>query len=309
MNNTISTNITPTSGDHGYCATIGFFDGVHRGHQFLISKLTEMAHASGRKSMVITFDRHPRQVVQTDYVPRLITSLDEKLRLLAATDADRVETLHFDAAMAALPARLFMQNVLHDRLGVSLLMTGYDNRFGHNRSEGFEEYVRFGREMGMEVVQAPPLDVSGMRVSSSLVRRLIAEKGDVANANLCLGHPFAIEGRVVEGFQEGRKIGFPTANIQPAEPCQLVPRMGLYAARVSIEGGEWHKALLNVGNNPTFCRDHVSLEAHILDFEADIYGKTIRVETDRWMREERRFNSIDDLRRQLEKDREAIIHM
>lgn len=309
MNNTISTNIPPTSDDHGYCATIGFFDGVHRGHQFLISKLTEMAHASGRKSMVITFDRHPRQVVQTDYVPRLITSLDEKLRLLATTDADRVETLHFDAAMAALPARLFMQNVLHDRLGVSLLMTGYDNRFGHNRSEGFEEYVRFGREMGMEVVQAPPLDVSGMRVSSSLVRRLITEKGDVANANLCLGHPFAIEGCVVEGFQEGRKIGFPTANIQPAEPCQLVPRMGLYAARVSIEGGKWHKALLNVGNNPTFCRDHVSLEAHILDFDADIYGKTIRVETDRWMREERRFNSVDDLRLQLEKDREAIINM
>ena len=163
--------------------------------------------------------------------------------------------------------------------------------------------------MGMEVVQAPPLDVSGMRVSSSLVRRLIAEKGDVANANLCLGHPFAIEGRVVEGFQEGRKIGFPTANIQPAEPCQLVPRMGLYSARVSIEGGKWHKALLNVGNNPTFCRDHVSLEAHILSFDADIYGKTIRVETDRWMREERRFDSVDNLRRQLEKDREAIINM
>ena len=247
MNNTISTNIPPTSDDHGYCATIGFFDGVHRGHQFLISKLTEMAHASGRKSMVITFDRHPRQVVQTDYVPRLITSLDEKLRLLAATDADRVETLHFDAAMAALPARLFMQNVLHDRLGVSLLMTGYDNRFGHNRSEGFEEYVLFGREMGMEVVQAPPLDVSGMRVSSSLVRRLIAEKGRRSQRQSLpwssLRHR-RTRGGGLPGGQEDRlpHCQYPTCRTVPARP-----RMGLYAARVSIEGGKWHKALLNVG--------------------------------------------------------------
>ena len=124
---------------YDYCATIGFFDGVHRGHQFMIDSLTEMAHARGRQSLVITFDRHPRQVVHADYIPQLLTTADEKLQLLQATAADRIEVLHFDTEMAQLSAYEFMRRVLHEKYGVALLLTGYDNRFGHNRAEGFAD--------------------------------------------------------------------------------------------------------------------------------------------------------------------------
>ncbi len=233
---------------YDYCATIGFFDGVHRGHQFMIDSLTEMAHARGRQSLVITFDRHPRQVVHADYIPQLITTADEKLQLLKATAADRIEVLHFDTEMAQLSAYEFMRRVLHEKYGVALLLTGYDNRFGHNRTEGFDDYVRYGAEMGMEVVRNTPIDIDGLRVSSSLIRRLLAE-GNILEANNCLGHPYSIAGSVAHGFQEGRRIGFPTANIVPESTEKLVPQNGVYATRVSIEGGEWMPAMLNIGNN------------------------------------------------------------
>lgn len=281
-----------------YCATIGFFDGVHRGHQFLIRRLVQMARDSGQQSLVITFDRHPRQVVHSDYVPQLITPLDEKLRLLRATPADRVEVLHFDAAMAGLTARDFMQRVLHEKLGVDTLLIGYDNRFGHNRSEGFDDYVEYGKEIGIKVVKNDAFDIDGMRVSSSLVRKLLM-KGDVAAADNCLGHNFSIEGRVEHGFQEGRKLGFPTANIAPQSAEQLLPEQGVYVVRVSVDGGAWQRAVMNVGNNPTFARHRLTLEAHIFDFDGDLYGKTLRTEFLWRLRGERHFASIDELRSQL----------
>ena len=287
-------------------ATIGFFDGVHRGHQFLISRLAAMARERGMESLVITFDRHPRQVVHADYVPQLITPLEEKLRLLAATDADRVATLHFDADMARLSAHDFMLEVLHRRYGVGALLIGYDNRFGHNRAEGFDDYVAYGKEMGIEVVSNTPVDVDGMRVSSSLVRQLLGE-GDVAKANVCMGHNFAIEGRVEHGFEEGRRLGFPTANIARFLEEQIMPRHGVYVARISVEGGEWMKAMLNVGDNPTFSRRCTTLEAHIIGFDSDIYGRHVRMELLARLRDERRFDSAEQLRQQLLHDREATI--
>ena len=288
-----------------YCATIGFFDGVHRGHQFMIDSLTTMAHAQGRQSLVITFDRHPRQVVHADYVPQLITTADEKLQLLDTTAADRIEMLHFDAQMAQLSAYDFMRQVLHKKYGVAMLLTGYDNRFGHNRTEGFADYVRYGEEMCMEVRQNTPIDIDGLRVSSSLIRRLLAE-GNVTEANNCLGHPYSITGCVAHGFQEGRRIGFPTANIVPESAEKLVPRNGVYATRVSVEGGEWMPAMLNIGTNPTFQRQQTTIEAHIIGFEGDIYGRKVRVEFGRKLRDEQRFESVEALQKQLEADKKEV---
>lgn len=288
-----------------YCATIGFFDGVHRGHQFMIDSLTTMAHAQGRQSLVITFDRHPRQVVHADYVPQLITTTDEKLQLLHATAADRIEVLHFDAQMAQLSAYEFMRQVLHEKYGVAMLLTGYDNRFGHNRAEGFADYVRYGEEMGMKVLQNTPIDIDGMRVSSSLIRRLIVE-GNITKANNCLGHPYSITGSVAHGFQEGRRIGFPTANIVPESAEKLVPGNGVYATRVSVEGGEWMPAMLNIGTNPTFQRQQTTIEAHIIGFEGDIYGRKVRVEFGRKLRDEQRFESVEALQKQLEADKKKV---
>ena len=288
-----------------YCATIGFFDGVHRGHQFMIDSLTTMAHAQGRQSLVITFDRHPRQVVHADYVPQLITTTDEKLQLLHATAADRIEMLHFDAQMAQLSAYEFMRQVLHEKYGVAMLLTGYDNRFGHNRAEGFDDYVRYGEEMGMKVLQNTPIDIDGMRVSSSLIRRLIVE-GNITEASNCMGHPYSIPGSVAHGFQEGRRIGFPTANIVPESAEKLVPGNGVYATRVSVEGGEWMPAMLNIGTNPTFQRQQTTIEAHIIGFEGDIYGRKVRVEFGRKLRDEQRFESVEALQKQLEADKKEV---
>lgn len=288
-----------------YCATIGFFDGVHRGHQFMIDSLTTMAHAQGRQSLVITFDRHPRQVVHADYVPQLITTTDEKLQLLHATAADRIEVLHFDAQMAQLSAYEFMRQVLHEKYGVAMLLTGYDNRFGHNRAEGFADYVRYGEEMGMKVLQNTPIDIDGLRVSSSLIRRLIVE-GNITEANNCMGHPYSITGSVAHGFQEGRRIGFPTANIVPESAEKLVPGNGVYATRVSVEGGEWMPAMLNIGTNPTFQRQQTTIEAHIIGFEGDIYGRKVRVEFSRKLRDEQRFESVEALQKQLEADKKEV---
>lgn len=288
-----------------YCATIGFFDGVHRGHQFMIDSLTTMAHAQGRQSLVITFDRHPRQVVHADYVPQLITTTDEKLQLLHATAADRIEVLHFDAQMAQLSAYEFMRQVLHEKYSVAMLLTGYDNRFGHNRAEGFADYVRYGEEMGMKVLQNTPIDIDGLRVSSSLIRRLIVE-GNITEASNCMGHPYSITGSVAHGFQEGRRIGFPTANIVPESAEKLVPGNGVYATRVSVEGGEWMPAMLNIGTNPTFQRQQTTIEAHIIGFEGDIYGRKVRVEFGRKLRDEQRFESIEALQKQLEADKKEV---
>lgn len=298
-------NIRPamTGNTPATCATIGFFDGVHRGHQFVIGRLRDLAREAGLQSAVITFDRHPRQVVHPDYVPQLITPTPEKLRLLARTGADRVEVLAFDTAMSQLTAREFMRRVLLGRFGVRRLLIGYDNRFGHNRAEGFAEYAAYGREMGIEVIENTPVDVDGMRVSSSLVRRLIAG-GDVAEAARCLGRAFCMEGCVEHGFQEGRQLGFPTANIAPACSEQIVPKTGVYAVRASIGGGPWLPAMMNVGTNPTFGRDRLTLEAHIIGFDGDIYGRTVRTEYVCRMRDERRFDSIEQLRCQLATDRE-----
>mgnify|MGYP002606012304 FL=1 len=289
-----------------YCATIGFFDGVHRGHQFMIDSLTTMAHAQGRQSLVITFDRHPRQVVHADYVPQLITTTDEKLQLLHATAADRIEVLHFDAQMAQLSAYEFMRQVLHEKYGVAMLLTGYDNRFGHNRAESFADYVRYGEEMGMEVRQNTPIDIDGLRVSSSLIRRLIVE-GNITEASNCMGHPYSITGSVAHGFQEGRRIGFPTANIVPESAEKLVPGNGVYATRVSVEGGEWMPAMLNIGTNPTFQRQQTTIEAHIIGFEGDIYGRKVRVEFGRKLRDEQRFESVEALQKQLEADKKEVL--
>lgn len=193
-------------------ATIGFFDGVHRGHQYLIRQLVEKAHSQGLEATVITFDEHPRKVLQSDYQPESLSTLDSKLLLLSRTDINNVVVLHFDKEMASLSAKEFMSKVLCNQLSVKSLFIGYDHRFGRNREETFDDYVRYGREMNMEVVRNDAFQLDGINVSSSVIRSFLRE-GEVELANMCLGYPYTIVGKVVNGFHEGRKLGFPTANI------------------------------------------------------------------------------------------------
>lgn len=287
-------------------ATIGFFDGVHRGHRYLIEQVRVLAEETGLESMVVTFDKHPRQVLDAGYKPKMLSTLEDKLLMLSGTHVDNCVVLPFDSELASLSARDFMEKILRDRLNVRKLVIGYDNRFGHNRAEGFEDYVRYGGELGMEVIRGKAFVYDGVRVSSSVVRSYI-ENGDMEQADSCLGYPYTITGKVVEGFQEGRKLGFPTANLYVADPCRMIPANGVYAVTVRMpQTGEVKRAMMNIGMRPTFEGHKVTLEVHILDFSGDIYGQTISVSFVSRIRDEHKFGSAGELARQLLEDERMV---
>lgn len=293
----------------GCVATIGFFDGVHRGHQYLIEQVRKLAETTGRKSMVMTFDHHPRQVLHSDYQPRLLSSLDVKLLLLSRQHIDKIEVLHFDETMARMSAYDFMRDVLQGTYGVDCLVLGYDNRFGsRNEDESFEDYVKYGKELGMEVVRAHEL-AGDVHVSSSHVRRLLTA-GDITEANRCLGYQYTIVGKVVDGERNGRQIGFPTANIDITEWGQLMPAAGVYAVRVRRKNSmQLMRGMMNIGHRPTFDGIEQTAEVNIFDFRDNLYGETLLVTFVRRIREERRFDSPELLAEQLDKDRAIILEM
>lgn len=295
-------------------ATIGFFDGVHQGHQYLLRRLVDEARQAGLLSCVITFDRHPRQVLQTDYCPRLLTTFEERKELLAQTGIDLCVILPFSSEMATLSAKDFMKDILLDRIGVKRLYIGYDHRFGHNRSEGFEDYVRYGKEMGMEVLQndafiiSPSTDEEAEQqsVSSSSIRKALLQ-GNVDQARMLLGYPYFLSGKVVDGEHEGRKMGFPTANIDVTCKEKLLPAPGAYVVEVSIEGEERAlPGMMNIGTRPTFGENSLSLEVHVLDYSGNLYGKMLSVAFLQRLREEHRFVSTEELREQLMSDAQQV---
>lgn len=284
-------------------ATIGFFDGVHIGHCHLINMLKKVARERGVESCVITFDRHPRQVVQPEWCPEMLTTLEEKTQLLEATGIDRCEVLHFDREMANQSAHDFMLHTLKEKLGVSILVTGYDNRFGHNRNEGFEDYVRYGKEIGIEVIKGEELTDGSNNVSSSSIRRMLKE-GRIEDATRCLGREYQLTGTVVGGEHIGRTIGFPTANIRPDDSSKLIPANGVYAVDVWSQAGDINRerAMLNIGTRPTFNGTATTIEVHIPHFAGNLYGSTLSIAFLRKIREERKFDSPEALVEQLNKD-------
>ena len=287
-------------------ATIGFFDGVHRGHRFLIDRVIEEAQQSGMSSAVITFDRHPREVLQTDYQPDLLSTLDEKLLLLSKTHVDNTVVLHFDASLAALTAHDFMRDVLQGQLKVRKLIIGYDNRFGHNRSEGFDDYVCYGKELGIEVIRADAFLPDDVRVSSSVIRTCLRE-GRVEEANRLLGYDYTIESRIVSGYQNGRKMGFPTANLDVTRCQQLLPASGVYAVLVRLKDSVgWKRGMMNIGHRPTFNGTTTSMEVNLFNFSGDLYGQELLVSFISKIRDERKFDSIDALAEQLQHDKVQI---
>ena len=288
-------------------ATIGFFDGVHRGHQFLIHHLVETARQDGMQSMVITFDEHPRKVLQSDYQPEMLSTLDSKLLLLSKTEVDETVVLHFDKVMASMSAREFMQQVLHDHLHVRKLFIGYDHRFGHNRAETFDDYVRYGKELGIEVVKNQAFSLNGINVSSSVIRSFLKE-GEVDMANQCLGYPYTIVGKVVNGYHEGRKIGFPTANLDLSHFGQMIPAPGVYAVKVRLENTVvWKRGMMNVGTRPTFDGKQLTLETHIFNFDGDIYEQLLLISFVQRIRGEQKFEGPEELAEQLKEDELTVL--
>lgn len=282
-------------------ATIGFFDGVHQGHHYLLRNLTTLAQQKGCRSMVITFAEHPRRVLHKDYIPQLLTSNAEKELLLKQAGVDEVIFLDFTAEFAQLSAQQFMQQYLKERYGVTALLVGYDHHFGNNQQEGFEDYQRYGKELGIEVVLCEGFRVADTSVSSTVVRNLLYA-GNVAEAQKCLGRPYTLTGVVVKGRQVGRKLGFPTANLRIDTPFKLIPAGGVYAVWAEVEGKR-HAAVLNIGNRPTLDNGQdMSIEAHLFDFDAQIYGASVSLEFVAHLREEQCFASLDALKAQIQTD-------
>ncbi len=288
-------------------ATIGFFDGVHLGHRFLIHQTVETAVERGMHSALVTFPVHPRQVIQTDYRPQLLSSPAEKLELLETTGAEYAILLPFTFELSQLSAKAFMQ-LLRDQFNIRVLVTGYDHRFGHNRLEGFEDYCRYGAELGIGIVRAPAYADGETRISSSIIRRLLKE-GDVAHAARLLGYNYHLGGTVVDGYKVGRTLGFPTANLQTDCAGKLVPAEGVYAVYVHMEGKKW-QGMLNIGHRPTFnCGTDVSIEVHVLHFSGDLYQQEMRLEFVERLRAEKKYDTADALVAQMRKDREEVARL
>ncbi len=287
-------------------ATVGFFDGVHGGHRFLLNEVIEEARRQQSISVVVTFNEHPRKILKSDYQPRLLTTLEEKLELLDSTGIDACVVLDFSKEMSLFSAKEFIRNILSEKLKVSTLFVGHDHRFGHNREDGFEEYKLYGAELYMDVIQAERFVLDGdEHFSSSQIRKALTT-GDIALANTLLTYPYTFVGKVIGGYKNGRKIGFPTANMWFENKEKIIPAVGVYAVQVYVKGHSY-KGMMNIGYRPTFSADdQLSMEVHIIDFEADIYDQTIKIECIYRIRNEKKFNGVAELIEQLQKDKETV---
>ena len=287
-------------------ATVGFFDGVHGGHRFLLNEVIEEARRQQSISVVVTFNEHPRKILKSDYQPRLLTTPEEKLELLDSTGIDACVVLDFSKEMSLFSAKEFIRNILSEKLKVSTLFVGHDHRFGHNREDGFEEYKLYGAELYMDVIQAERFVLDGdEHFSSSQIRKALTT-GDIVLANTLLTYPYTFVGKVIGGYKNGRKIGFPTANMWFENKEKIIPAVGVYAVQVYVKGHSY-KGMMNIGYRPTFSADdQLSMEVHIIDFEADIYDQTIKIECIYRIRNEKKFNGVAELIEQLQKDKETV---
>ncbi|MCF0159237.1 MAG: bifunctional riboflavin kinase/FAD synthetase [Bacteroidaceae bacterium] len=286
-------------------ATIGFFDGVHRGHQFLFKQIKQLAETENLSAMAITFAEHPRRVMHQAFQPQLLSTQEEKRKLLTQQPLDYLVLLHFTLEMSRLTAREFMQHVLRDQLNVKVLVIGYDHRFGHNRAEGFDDYVRYGKELGIQVVHSEAYSIEGAKVSSSAIRALVKE-GKMEHVMQCTGSHYHVKGTIVDGHKVGRKLGFPTANIRVDDAFKLMPAEGVYAVWVLLDG-QRYKGMLNIGRRPTLDNGNdCSVEVYVLGFSGDVYQHTIEVEFVSRLRDEQYFRSVEELTAQLRKDAQAV---
>ena len=281
--------------------TVGTFDGVHLGHQAILRYLNERAAKADGRSVVVSFDPHPREVVLGQHVP-LLTTLEERGDLLEAFGIDRFVVLPFTRDLSNLEPEDYVEQVLIETIGLREIVIGYDHRFGRNRKGDRATLEALGAEHGFSVDVIPEQIVHEVTVSSSEIRRLLGEEGDVAEAAAMLGRPYALTGTVIRGDQRGRTIGYPTANLRVHGDRKLVPKPGVYAVRVTL-GGEAFGGMMNVGRRPTFETDGaLSAEVHLFDFGREIYGRELEVAFVERIRDEVKFSGPDALVEQLRLD-------
>lgn len=282
--------------------TSGTFDGVHLGHQKIISRLNEVAKLTGGESVVITFHPHPRSVISSDdQVIKLLSTLDEKIELLEKSGVNNLLIIPFTREFSELSSEEFIQKILIQAIGTKTLVIGYDHRFGKNREGGFDYLKNNKANYGFEIEEISRQDIDNVAVSSSKIRKAL-QAGDVPSAHHFLGRNYSLSGLIVKGKQLGRTIGFPTANIQIREIAKMIPLDGVYAVKVYYKnnclGG-----MLNIGNRPTVDGTYQTVEVNIFDFDREIYGENLMVEFLQKIRSEQKFSGLDELKVQISKDK------
>lgn len=283
----------------GCVATIGNYDGVHRGHQVMLAVVVRRAREFGLPATVVTFEPTPREYFEGRDAPARLTRLREKLQALARYKVDRVVCLRFDARIAALGARSFEQDLLGARLGVRHIVVGHDFRYARAREGTTASLHAAGERLGFTVEEVPPFEIDGVRVSSSLIRAAL-ETGDLPAATRLLGRPYRISGRVQRGERLGRKLGFPTANL--ALHRKVIPLWGIFAVRIGGAGLDSHPAVASLGTRPTIDGTVPLLEVHLFDFDGELYGRTLDVDFIARLRDEERFDSLEALVEQMHRD-------
>lgn len=287
-------------------AATGFFDGVHRGHRAVLDKICALASSQGDTSAVITLWPHPRTVLQQDAAKfRLLNSIEEKISLLKNYGIEEVYTLPFDKEFASQTTEEYFRNYLIKKFNVRTLVVGYDHRVGKDINQTQEEMMEIARTLGITPVRVNEYmeSESGLVISSTKIREML-QLGDIESANSLLGYRYGLEGVVVEGMKIGRGIGFPTANMRLYEPLKVLPSDGVYAVWIE-SSGKVYRGITNIGKRPTVgINNERTIETHILNFDEDIYGLSIKVEFVAKMRDEVAFSSLEELKSQLYKDRE-----
>ncbi len=288
---------------------IGFFDGVHKGHASLLQTLIDKANEKGLQSVVITFSKHPREILGANYVPKLLTINSERIAILEKMGVDVCIVLDADKELFELSSKYFMQHYLVEKLNTKYLLVGHDHHFGNDRENGYDYYKQLGESMGIEVEQGSALQVNNLNVSSSMVRKALQD-GQVKQAANYLGYCYFINGTVISGQKVGRTIGFPTANVAINDVHKLLPKHGVYAVRAKLSDDDnIYNGMLYIGERPTFVTGSVakSIEVHLFNFSNDIYHRKISLELLEYVRDEARFDTPDSLARQLQKDRDDLL--
>ena len=286
--------------------TIGTFDGVHIGHQKIISRLQEVARQKGGETVILTFFPHPRMILHPDDLNiKLISTMDEKAERLANLGIDHLIITPFTRDFSNLSPQEYIREILVKKIGTTQIIIGYDHRFGKDRSGGLKELQHYSSELGYQVEEIPEQDIDEVAISSTTIRNAILS-GDIKTAENFLGYPFHLTGKVIKGDQIGRKIGFPTANLFIEESYKLIPSDGIYAVRVDFKNGEGNLKRANgmayIGHRPTINGMSRNIEVNIFDFKEDIYGQTIRLNFLEYMRDDQKFNSLEELKEQLSLD-------
>ncbi|OXA94884.1 bifunctional riboflavin kinase/FAD synthetase [Flavobacterium hercynium] len=285
--------------------TLGTFDGVHIGHKKILERITQNTENGKYESLVLTFFPHPRMVLQEKSEIKLLNTIAEKSKLLDQTGIENLVIHPFNESFSRLTAEEFVSSILVNQFQIQKIIIGHDHRFGRNRTANIDHLIAFGAQYGFEVEQISAQEIQDVSVSSTKIRKALDE-GNITLANEYLGYSYFLIGEVVKGKQLGRTIGFPTANINIEEDYKKIPKTGVYVAKAIVSGKEVF-GMMNIGFNPTVNGEKQSIEVHLFDFDADIYGQQIEVSLLQYLREEQKFGSVELLTAQLHQDKKDAI--